>query len=60
MTDKERKIVDELLDAITRVSDEHRGYAINCYSEFLHTIGTRMSIEAQRIENEKNRKPDRQ
>lgn len=55
MTDKEKAIVEELLDTISQASDQDRGYAICCYSDFLNTIGTRLSIEAQRIENEKNR-----
>lgn len=55
MTDKEKVIIEVLLDSIAKAGEQERGYAINCYAEFLHTIGTRLSIEAQRIENEKNR-----
>lgn len=55
MNDKEKLIVDELLDTIFQSNGQDRGLAICCYADFLNTINTRLVIEAQQIENEKNR-----
>lgn len=54
MNEKEQAIAEKFLNSIDNASCNDRQEAIYVYQSFLSAIQTRLHIEAQRIENDKN------
>ena len=52
---KEQAIATTLLSNVERADGDKLYDAIQVYQRFLETVQTRLNIEAQHIENEKNR-----